>query len=237
MTKKQHNPLYAMLKEKLLLQIQSEEYKVGDRLPTESELCDQYQVSRTTVRYALQELEREGILERIQGSGTFVKRKELQLLATRSFSEDISAQGKKPSNKVLEAVVVPADSPLAGVLGIPLESPVTKLVRLRFADNEPLIYETSYIPWSLAPGLALNHDEGSLFSLIQSRYQLQIHRSVEKLKPVLADKQVAKLLNIPEGSPCFEVQTITYLTDNTPLEYNYGIFRGDFPNFTIERFY
>lgn len=239
MTKRPQSSLYFIIKENLLKQIQSGTYPVGEKIPTESELCTLYNVSRTTIRLALHDLETDGILERIQGKGTFVKRKEMQLTQTRSFADDVHVQGKEPKNKILEANVIPIDSPLDEILQIPLKSPVTHLLRVRYADNEPLLYERSFIPWNLAPGLANEYCEeaGSLFTLLRDKYNLSIHRTVEQLKPILADKTASKLLHIKEGAPCMQVRTFTYLTDNTPLEYNFGIFRGDFQNFRIERFY
>ncbi|NEW06597.1 GntR family transcriptional regulator [Paenibacillus sp. SYP-B3998] len=237
MTKRHRNSLYFVVKEQIMKDIQLGVYKVGDRIPTESELCEQFQVSRTTVRFALQELESEGILERIQGKGTFIKRKELQLLPTRSFAEDILSQGKVPGNKIIEASVIPAESPLDEFLQIPTNSPITRIIRVRYADEEPLIYERTFIPWSLAPGLSNDNWDGSLFTHLKTKYKLSIHRSVENIKPVLADKTASKLLNIKEGMPCLQVKTFTYLIDQTPLEYNFGIFRGDFPNYRVERIF
>lgn len=235
MTKRTGNTLYFNIKEQLLKQIQSGIYKVGEKLPTEADLCLLYSASRTTIRLALSELEVQGILERIQGKGTFVKRKELQLIQTRSFSEDVLMQGKEPSSKIVEAKVVPAEVPLDEFLQVPLSSPVNQLLRVRYADHEPLIYERTYIPWSLAPGLVNDYSEGSLFTFLEKRYQLKASRSVEQLKPILADKMAKKLLGIKEGSPCLQVKTFTYLADHTPLEYSFGVFRGDFSSYTIER--
>jgi GntR family transcriptional regulator len=240
-TKRSHSSMYFIIKEKILKQIQNGTYPVGGKIPTENELCALYHVSRTTIRLALHELELEGMLERIQGRGTFVKRKEVQhlLTQTRSFADDVLYSGQEPKTKLLEASVIPIDVPLDEILQLPLKSPVTQLLRIRYADNAPLLYEHSFIPWHLAPGLAneYNDSEGSLFKLLEVRFNRKVHRTVEQLKPILADKTASKLLNVKEGAPCMQVRTYTYLQDNTPLEYNYGVFRGDLQNFTIERTY
>ncbi|MCU6708664.1 GntR family transcriptional regulator [Paenibacillus sp. J5C_2022] len=235
MTKRTGNSLYFNIQEQLLKQIESGVYKVGERLPTEAELCQIFSASRTTIRLALSELEVQGIVERIQGKGTFVKRKELQLIHTRSFTEDVLMQGKEPTSQIVEAKVVPAEMPLHEFLQAPLHAPINELLRVRYADNEPLIYERTYIPWNLAPGLVNDYKEGSLFTFLETKYQLKPKRSVEQLKPILADKTANKLLGIKEGSPCLQVKSFTYLTDDTPLEYSFGVFRGDFSSYTIER--
>lgn len=235
MTKRTNNSLYFNIKEQLLKQIQSGVYAVGERLPTEADLCELFSASRTTIRMALSELETQGILERFQGKGTFVKRKELHLIQTRSFAEDVLMNGKEPASVIIEAKVMPAETPLHELLGVKLKAPINQLLRVRYADNEPLLYETTHIAWDLAPGLANDYKDGSLFAFLESTYNLKAHRSVEQLKPVLADKTAVKLLGVKEGSPCLQVRTFTYLADDTPLEYSFGVFRGDFPSYTIER--
>lgn len=239
MTKRHKNSLYFNIKEQLLKQIHTGIYNVGDKLPTESDLCELYNASRTTIRLALSELEIEGILERTQRKGTFVKRKELQLNQTRSFAQDLIMQGKEPINKLLEAKVIPSSSPFDEFFQISSNTPLNQLLRVRYADAEPVLYERTYIPWSLAPGLVNEYTEGSgsLFDFLGTRYGIKLHRSTEQLKPVLADKLASKLLQIKEGAPCLQVKTFTYSSDNTLIEYSFGIFRGDFSNYTIERFF
>lgn len=235
MTKRTNNTLYFNIKEQLLKQIQSGFYAVGEKLPTEAALCEMFSASRTTIRLALSELEVQDILERHQGKGTFVKRKELQLNQKRSFTEDVLMSGKEPTSKIIEAKVMPAEIPLNEFLNISVKAPVNQLLRIRYADNEPLLYETTYIAWDLAPGLINEYKDGSLFSFLESEYNLKAYRSVEQLKPVLADKLASRLLGVKEGSPCLQVRTFTYLADSSPLEYSFGVFRGDFPSYTIER--
>jgi GntR family transcriptional regulator len=237
MTKRNGVSLYNQVKEKILADIKSGHYNVSKQIPTEYELCDLFKVSRTTIRQALNELETEGFLERTQGRGTFIKKKEIIFSTNKSFSEDIIASGKRPSNKIIEASVIAADQSLSEILQIPLKTPVTKLVRIRYADGEPIIYETSFIPWSLAPGLANDAIEQSLYTHLQTQYNLKLLRSIEKIKAVLSDEATGQILDINAGTPCFSIHTMTYLVDNTPIEYNYGIARGDFPEYKIERFF
>lgn len=239
MTKRQNNSMYNNIKEQILNQIHTGVYEVGGKLPTEAELCETFQVSRTTIRLALNELEFQGIVERTQGKGTFVKRKEMQLVQTRSFTEDVLNNGMLPWHKLVSASVVPAEPPLDEYLKVPAKSPVTELTRVRYADDVPLLYETTYVPWHVAPGLATEYTEssGSLFEFLKGRYEIKIDRSVEQLKPVLADKNVAKWLGVKEGSPCLQVKTFTYGVDGEPIEHSFGVFRGDIPSYTIERYY
>ncbi|MCG7407227.1 GntR family transcriptional regulator [Paenibacillus sp. ACRRX] len=235
MTKRHTDSLYVKVKEQILKHIHSGVYPVGSKIPTEVEMCRMYKVSRTTIRTALQDLERDRLLERTQGRGTFVKKHELQMKPTRSFADDVLAYGKRPSSKVVKTAVVPATAPLDELLGIPLNSAVHQVLRVRYADDEPVLYEQCHIPWNHAPGLASELTDGSLYELLQCKYNLHVRTSTEKLKPVLADNTASRLLGIEEGTPCLQVVTLSYLDDEVPLEYTYGIFRGDVSYYVIER--
>jgi GntR family transcriptional regulator len=113
---KQEASLYCIVKNSIFEKIQSGIYKVGDKLPTEMELCTEYNVSRTTVRIALEQLALEGRIEKVQGRGTFVsKPKILQSLSSagKGFSNQMLEQGYKPRIEILDLRVIPADGSLA----------------------------------------------------------------------------------------------------------------------------
>lgn len=240
MTDKPGISLYSMVKDKILEMIKSGKYSVGQQLPTESELCKQYQISRTTVRLALQQLVLEGRIYRVQGKGTFVSKPKIHHSMTtleKSFAEQMLDQGLSPDTYILELQVIPATSELAKSLQIEEMDPINKLARVRSADNEPMLYEISYLPWKLTPGLINEDCSGSLYKLLRSKFQLQVKRTVEFVEPILSDQSVSHYLNIPEGAPAFYLETITYNADGVPIEYSQGYFRGDRSKFVIERNY
>jgi GntR family transcriptional regulator len=235
---KQGAALYFRVKEKLLALIKSGVYAIGAKLPTESELCQEYEVSRTTVRQALQQLEFEGHIQRVQGKGTFVSKPKIRESLTRNirtFVEQMKDLGVSAHSKVLEHLVIPADNALAETLHIEEKDPVIKLVRLRYADNEPLQYVTSYLPWRVAPGLINDDCSGSLFDLLKSKYDVKINRSVESIEPVLIEESISHLLDTLAGTPAFSLTSLTYNDEEQPIEYSYGIVRGDRFKFTMER--
>jgi GntR family transcriptional regulator len=230
--------LYRQVTKKLLDDIRSGIYKVGDKLPTELEFCEIYNVSRTTVRLALQQLDIEGRIKKIQGKGTFVVKGKIPHHTSAlisSFPDHMRDLGRRAESRVLEATVIPAASPIDDLLNIPIKSPVTKLARLRIADDEPVAYEVSYIPWQVAPGLTSDDLTGSLFKLLRDKYGIQINRSIEILEPVIVQPEIAALLKIEAGSPVFLMKTISYVEPDTPVEYNTGYYRNDTSNFIIER--
>jgi GntR family transcriptional regulator len=235
-----NSALYTQVRQQLLDAIQSGTYKIGEKIPTEHELCQVYNVSRTTVRLALQQLELEGRIKKKQGKGTFVTKHKIthrMLAPIMSFPEHMQELGRRSNTKVLESLVVPAESPVDISLHIPAKSPVTKLVRLRIADDEIVSYDVSYIPWQVAPGLCNDDCTGSLFKLLKEKYGLQIIRSIDTLEPFIVDDARAKQLNIESGSPSFLIKTVSYIKDNTPIEYSESIFRGDTSKFIVERYH
>jgi GntR family transcriptional regulator len=239
---KNNSALYAVLKQRLSNDIASGMYNTGEQIPTEEELCKIHRVSRTTVRLALQQLEREGRIKKIQGKGTFVTTTRTKIVHHMlapiiSFTEHMKQLGRRSETRLLESLVVPAGPPLEDLLKIPAQSPVTKLIRLRLADDEPVAYEVCYLPWHLAPGLGNDKMDGSLFKHLRDKYGLQIVRSVDTLKPIVTDAPIAGLLKIAPGLPSIRIQTVSYQLDHTPIEYSEGIFRSDVAHFIIERNY
>jgi GntR family transcriptional regulator len=234
------NALYSQIKDKIETEIKGEKYKAGDALPSEFQLCRDYNVSRTTIRLALQQLELEGRINKVQGKGTFVSKPKIKqslTSSTKGFIDQMIDQGLQPRSDVLSLKVIPADSALAAHLQIHANDPVNQFVRVRLADDEPLQYETIYIPWKIAPGLVDDDCQGSLFQLLKSKYNIHIDRTVESIEPILVTDTISKHLNIPIGAPAFSIETITYSSENTPIEYSSAIFRGDRSKFTVERFY
>lgn len=242
MIEKQEASLYILVKNQIIEAIQSGKYQVGDKLPTEMELCEEYNVSRTTVRIALQQLAIEGRINKVQGKGTFVtKPKIMQSLtsAGKRFESQLMEQGYKPKTEIIDLKVVPADFTLAQHLKIDENDPVNQLVRVRYANDEPLQYEISYIPWKIAPGLINDEEDckSSLFQLLNNKYDVIIHKTVESIEPVLATEEASHYIGIPKGSPIFSLETITYNNELIPIEYSQALFRGDLSKFTIERMY
>ncbi|HXK04008.1 MAG TPA: GntR family transcriptional regulator [Verrucomicrobiae bacterium] len=223
-------PLYYQLKMILLKDIQTGRWKADDRLPTESELEQTYQVSKITVRQALRELADSGYVRREQGRGTFVARRRLEQgpRALSSFTEEMGRHGLHPGSRVLETGVLPADSVAAEKLAIPCGTSVFLLKRLRLAEGEPVGIQTAYIPLQLAPGLPKERMENaSLYELLRSKYGREPAYAHETHSAVLVDAEQAKLLGVRPGSPALAAERITYLEDGHPLEFVTAIMRGD----------
>ncbi|AOM84414.1 GntR family transcriptional regulator [Salisediminibacterium beveridgei] len=232
--------LHQVVKDKLVQDIQTNTFPVNSQLPTEAELCATFNVSRTTIRNALQQLVNEGYIERVQGKGSFVKLQKIKqtLSSTQgSYVEQMKLQGKLPEIKVLDLNVIPTDPVLSKALEIEEGEPLNKLERIRYADQQPLQYEIAYLPWRMTTMMNKESCEGSLYKILREDMGLPIARTEEHLHLSKADNHVAEYLEIAPGDACIQIETYAFLEDGTKIEYSIAYFHGDKVSFTVERHY
>lgn len=229
-------PLYYQLKDIIVDKIERGELAENDQLPSERELCDAYKVSRTTVRQTMQELEKEGYIYKIHGKGTFVSPKvyNQSLVKFYSFTEEMKKAGRQPSTKVFSFEKVHADCKVAKIMNLPDGEEVFKVTRLRLADEEPMIFETSYVPVGRFQNLTSKRLEQSpMYEIFRQEYNVSITKAIESFKAVSARKDEAEILRIIEGSPCLMLKRITN-EQNEVIEYTVSIARGDKFTYTVE---
>lgn len=232
--------LHAYIKEELQNRIKTNFYKVGEQIPTELELCKDFNVSRTTVRTALNQLAQEGYLIRQQGKGTYVaeqKVKQSLSQTVKRYSDQIAVQGKVAEIKLLSINVIPASEFLVHALNIKANAPVQRIERVRKVNGEPTQYEIAYVPWDTAPGILKEHAETSLFASLKEHFGVHIAKTTETMEITLADEQTSEHLNCKEGLPCFYIETITEDEKGQIVEFSKAYARGDKMNFTIVRDY
>lgn len=148
-------PKYYILKQKLIEKIDQEEFKANELIPSERELIQMYDVSRITVRKAIDELVNEGYLYKVQGKGTYVKADAYSqdLISITSCTEDVVNLGMTPSRTVISASVVEADNKRSRNLELGENEKVFRLERIYYADNEPINHTVTYLPYKLFPEL------------------------------------------------------------------------------------
>lgn len=218
-------PMYYQLKQIIIDKIQSGELKADDKLPTESEFCKQFGISKAPVRQALNELEDENYIYKIRGKGSFVlsgyiKQKGDQL---RSFSEGIIALGHTPGAQLIEKRMLKADSETARNLNIAEGDEVLSVVRLRFIDGE--IYSLNYSHFSLEQFPELNEVDFGATSIIEEiRNKLGAEMTVATviLEATATTYKMSKLLKRKVGSPLLQMNRTTYFRINQleqPLEF------------------
>lgn len=230
-------PKYQVIANELLNKIQTGVYPQNEIIPTEIELANSYQVSRPTVRQAISQLVNQGYLERRRKRGTLVKKVKIEQEFTHlieSYSEEMSAKGIYPKTNLLYFGEEKSSTEVSKSLSISEKSPVFKLVRLRYANNQPTVLVTTYVPKERAPEL-IDYDfaKDSLYSTLE-KYNLKVTRVVRKLEVMEADETTANLLNIAVNKPIFYFHTQGLTTDERPIEYSIAEYRGDINSFVID---
>lgn len=223
-------PLYYQLKEKLIQSIQSGELPVGSLVPSERELSDQYSISRMTVRQALGELVKEGMLVREQGKGTYVAEPKIDqgLWKLTSFSEDMRSRGLEPDSRIEAIYVQEAPAVVTKALGLTTETRVVIFERVRLADKKPMAYEISHLPLAKFPGLDQeNLHSASLYKLLEEKYQISIHHAQQTIEVGLSTPIESKKLGIRNKSPVLLIERVTFDAKHQPFEYVKSVYRGD----------
>lgn len=230
-------PLYVQVKQLIKEMIDKGELRPGDRVPGERELAERFRVSRMTARQALNELEAEGVLVRIQGKGSFVARPKIRqaLLALTSFTEDMLLRGLTPHTKSLKTEVVEADRDLAELLGLVIPREVWRIERLRTADGEPMAFEVSYVPRRLCPDLDEQlRKEGSLYGVFERVYGLRLVRATQTIEAGIASREQGGLLGIKAGAAVLLLTRLTFTDEGVPVEYVKSVYRADRYKFVAE---
>ena len=237
--RKSHTPYYLQLKDLLQQRIGQGEWRPGDLIPSEADLCKSFGVSRTVVRQALQDLTYQGLIVRQKGKGTFVAQPKITsrglVHSLEGFYQDMAERGVRLVNQVLEQTLVPADSDVAANLGIERLAPVVKLVRLRFVEGEPIVLVTSFLPYERCRQLIqADLQKRSLYAFLDEECGLKIGRGSRSIEAISAGEPEAKLLKLKVGAPLIRLKSVSYTSDGAALEYFDALFRGDRSRFEVE---
>ncbi len=231
-------PYHYQLREILRAEIKSNQWKDGDQLPSETQLRDMFQVSRTTVRQALSALVAEGLLTRGKGLGTFVtvpKFVESWSGTTIGFSDSLTKQGILIETKVLDLKVIPAPHQACEELHLRSDENVFFLRRLRYILNQRVLVVRSYLPQKMFPNMDdIDFTNKSLYATLRQIYGLQIVRAKRNIEAVAADEEIAALLEVDPGFPIMFIENTAYTHDSTPVEYYIAHRRGDKSRFQVE---
>ncbi len=231
-------PLHHQVYLDLLASLDSGRWPAGHQLPTERELAGHYGCSLITVRRALDELVREGRIERTRGRGTFVlhPRMDRDIAARPSFSEEMRQRGLDPETRLVSARPESASVSVAAALAIEPGSPILYIERLRLASGEPYLLEQVHLAAERFPGLLSMDLEGSsLYELLSTRYDTQVVRAREALEPVLLRAREARLLAQRRGAPALLIEGIAFDVDGRPVEFGRTFVRGDRSRYFVER--
>ncbi len=236
-------PMYYQLKKIIINSIENEEIKPDEAIPSETKLMQTYQLSRTTVRKALDELVNEGYLYKKQGKGTYVKGRGFKqgLIKLTGCSEDIRRYGLTPRPCVLESCIKYPSKRVAKMLEISENDPTFYMERVIYGDDIPINKNKSYIPYHLVPDIEkINFNEESLYKVLEQDYKIKIERAIRTVEAILANEEVALQLQVQEGSPVmlFKGQVFATLPNERKaiVEYFEAIYRSDQFQFYIEQY-
>lgn len=223
-------PLYDQLVDLLKEKIETE-LEPNTKLESERELSNRYGLSRTTVRLALQELEKMGYIYRRHGKGTYVSdlsKKAKNITSAYSFTEQMKALGKQPKTVILEFETIEANKYFASKLQVSLGEPLYKMKRLRLADDEPMMLERTYLPvkkfWHLSQKLL---ETKPLYDLFSQDFQQVVHIAEEEFYASIVRNKDMSYLEIAEGSAVLNLVRTTYNINNEVIEYTLSVARAD----------
>jgi GntR family transcriptional regulator len=222
-------PLYYQVEEDMRRRIDGHEWKVGEQIPTETELCRKYRTSRITIRQAVANLVSQGLLSRERGRGTFVRQPKVAAGARglTSFTEEMRGLGLSAGSRVLSVRREPAAPDVAPKLQVEPGEDLVIVKRLRLGDDAPIGVQTAHLQASRFPGLENASLEGvSLYQYLQERYWLRPKEAEETFEVGPATKETARLLECRAGFCCFLVERVTY-DEEGPFEYVNSLMRGD----------
>lgn len=212
--------------------ILSEKYKPNEQLPFEKELCEKYNVSKMTVKKALDLLVNDGLIIKRRGSGTFVKditEKEIQrIIEKKRFSGlTTTSIGHKVTSKVLEFKIINATKEIADILKIEEDEFIYFVHRVRYVDDKAVVIEKTYIPLNLIPGMKLADVKKSIYGYIKDKLGLNIQSAHSTVRAMKSDELDRKYLNLEKDEPILEVERVAYLDNGKVFEYSFSRHRYD----------
>jgi len=200
----------------------------NEKLPTERDLCDQLGVSRVTVRRALDQLVSEGVVYRIQGSGTYVSEPAIRKgQGLTSFSEDMRARGLTPGARLLSARKVLAGAREGWKLGVSPGEPLFHIQRIRLANEVPMCVESVWLPARIAPHLLSRRLDESLYDILSIHYRITMEHADQEVRATVLDVETAAHLGVPPLSAALVVERVTFDRRGQATELASSIYRGD----------
>ena len=239
MTAKNRNgvPAYQRIQSAIRKRIDSGQLHPGDAVASERDLAKIHRVSLMTARHALASLEREGIVERRRGIGTFVAAPKIHFNKLMSYTEQMASRSLVAGSKVLLAKVLDSENEAAARLSLPPTSHIIKIERLRHTAGEPFALETCYLNATEFPGLLdapIWRD--SLFGILERDYKIELGYADEEVDATAADPRIAETLSIPRRDPLLRIRQVIFSTTGRPIMYVLGFYRSDRHNLVIRRF-
>ncbi|MCM3163211.1 GntR family transcriptional regulator [Metabacillus litoralis] len=230
-------PFYKQLKDKIIEDIEIGKLKHGDKLPSERDLAAQYGISRMTARHTLSALEREGLVERRVGAGSFVSNNKIQMdfITFNSFTNDMLGKGLTPSTQVLSIGHLKATPFLAEKLQLPEGEELFTVKRLRLVNDRPIAIEESFIPEQYCQNIKdFITNDISLYNVLENEFGIKLVKAKEFMRVTFSDENESKLLKIRSESPCIFREAVAFDRNDKEIEFSTSLTRSDIVKFYSE---
>ncbi len=230
-------PIYVTITNSIIERIKKRELLPGSKIPSENELISVHGVSNTTARKVLQEIENAGWALKVRGKGTFVKDFIVERSANKilSFTKNMTDQGLTPTTHLFKKNILDKDVSLT-VSGksYVIPKPVFEIQRLRLANNVPMMFETRYISMRQCPDISQFNLERSLYEIYFQEYHLNVRRIEQDISAIFVDETSKSHFGVIKDIPGFKIVGVTFCGDNTVLECEKSIYRGDKYKFSVQ---
>lgn len=225
-------PLHKQISDWLKREIESGTLAADEKLPSENELSKKFDVSRVTVRRALQTLENDQLIYRCQGLGSFVtdQRSHQSFSILNDFSEELEGSGMEASSRVIsyEQVEISDRKDLVSYLGIETQKLAVQLERVRLGDGEPIAYDITWMPifyGQLIDGYDL--EQATIFQILEKEFDIPIQKGCYRIEASVADDKLAEHLNVEPQTPLLLMNRISYTIGEKPVYYQKRYYRND----------
>lgn len=223
-------PLYGQIRSALRARIVDGTYGPGTRMPSESELGERFNASRITVRQALAELQKEGLIHTLQGKGSFVSRPKAYQYAhsLMGFAEQMGSRGYEVVNELLALEDVPADAALAARLDVEQGRMLTHIRRVRYLNGAPVSMELTWVPQLIGRQLAkANLATRDIFLILENDCGIALGHADLTVEAVLASEEIGSPIGVQPGGALLRIERLTHDSQGRPVDYEFLYFRGD----------
>lgn len=231
------SPVYIQIHNQLRENIEDGKWKVGEKIPAERELAADFDVSRMTLRQAIQALVDEGILERRVGSGTFVANRKVQekMSGVTSFTDLMRSLGKTPSSTTISYhLTIPSQTEIEK-LKLGHGEQVVRMERVRSANDVPICFEIATVPARLIENLSKDEVTNSFWQTLEKKAHLYPGHAIQHISATKATEKIATYLNVKRGDALLRMTQLSYLQDGTPFEYVHTQYVGSRFEFVLEK--
>ena len=227
--KKSEIPLYQQLAHSIKKAVDEQKLKENDKIPAENEFCKIYDLSRTTVRQALDILEKDGYIYKLRGKGSYVSTPKIyqNRSSFSKFYDDMRSLGKVPVSKIISLKIKVADAYVREKMQLEENEMLCQIKWVRYGNNEPLIYETINLNYKLVDGIETKElTEKKLYDILTEEYGIKMTHGKELFYPCILDINEAKNLGLKENDLGMKVERVVFQGKDV-VEYTTSTVRGD----------